>query len=677
MHEDLGVQTLPGLFSLPPLLVGIYLLSPEIAGLGPIFYGPALAVTLIVVARIPLARRLAAAPPTDPYDPVIIAYVGLTMATAAAWGLMAAIIFLEAGDSEPTYVFVIATFGIAAGAVATLSITERIIVPYVVLLLAPQLLATAYLAAQGRCPPIVPVMILVFAGFVLMTSARFCRVYQARLAIICNSESAMSATEAKSRFLAAVSHEIRTPLNGILGVTDLMKETRLDEEQSELLATIDDASKSLLRIINDVLDLAKVDAGRLDLVEATFSPVANVEELVGIMEPVARAKQLELSVWFAHDLPEEVVGDAGRIQQILLNLVGNAVKFTRVGGVHIQVRRCPGRPGLRFSVTDTGPGLEPGFKPFEAFSQGSAGGQHGGTGLGLAICERLTRLMNGEIGFEQPERGGTTFWLEVPVTPRTPRQVPPPNARRAWVIDPWGPGRSGTIQTLRRFGVDAEAIVPGSGPPPPNTDAWVAVDEVNGEMKDILTRLKAPDSRIIIMTARERRAYLLQELAYLVDDVTTRPLTHAGVERVLYPGKPRLPVGAARPLDSVSALSKRILIVEDNRINQMLAERLVRAAGFDSEIAPTGREAVTMVANGEWDAILMDCRMPEMDGWQAAREIRRLESNSRPRVPIIAMTADAPDRIREQCLEAGMDRYLCKPIDPVELAALLREVTNT
>ncbi len=676
MQQDLGVYAQPGLYMFPGLIAGFAALSPDVRELGPTFWAPATVMTLLVVARLPLARRLASNPPTAHRHPIGCAFVWLAWIGAAGWGLTVAVTLHQAGYSEGTYLLIMATAGVAAGATAALSVSERIIVPYVVVLQAPLCVATTILGLSGRGTLVMPLMYVMFTGYIVFMGARLSRAYQSKLSVIVDAQAAVMAAEAKRRFLASVAHELRTPMNGIMGVSDLLKETEVRPEQVELLATFDEASKALLRIIDEVLDFAKAEDGHVEIINAPFSPTDCVEEVVGVMEPVARSKQLELSMWFAQDLPELVIGDQGRLRQILINLAGNAIKFSRVGGVHFQVRRRAAGPGLRLSVTDTGPGLEAGFQPFEPFAQGAAGAEHGGTGLGLAICDRLTKLMGGAIGFEQADRGGTTFWLEVPFETHTPRRDPPRFGRAAWVIDRWAPGRSATVQLLRRCGVHAEAVAHDAGPPPPGIDVWLAIDDATPDTQDELTRLRGPDTRLVVMTTRERHAAMSDVLGGRADFVTTRPLTHRLVERVL-DRHPSPDVSRAGPRPRVELDSpRRVLIVEDNRVNRMVAERFVREAGFDSEVAHSGREALLRFSETSWDAILLDCRMPEMDGWETARAIRRLEADSERRVSIIAMTADVEDLTRERCFEAGMDAYLPKPVDPAALVNLLRQVTK-
>jgi two-component system sensor histidine kinase/response regulator len=557
---------------------------------------------------------------------------------------------------------------------------------------------------------------------------------------------AEEAAQVKARFLATMSHEIRTPLNGVIGMLELLQDGPLSSEQSDFIGTARRSAEMLMGIINDILDFSKIEAGKLDLEALSFDLPGLVEDVVGLLAEQASRKGVEVNGLIAPDVPAAVQGDAKRLRQVLTNLVGNAVKFTARGEVAVRVERDTtndegkmmndeqrikedgsgihhsSRITLRFSVSDTGIGIPTAqqahlFQPF-AQADSSTTRKYGGTGLGLAISKQLVELMGGTIGLENEPGQGCTFWFTValqaqPVQPQPAATPLPPHSRVLIVAG------SDTMRLLLRQ----------------HLSAWRLTDicEDDGPHAMILLRDAAARGRPFTIAIVDHNLHGPCDVAAIIADPTltatsvllltqagqgSKPIAHEGA-RLACLSKPVRLAALHRQLTlllnnaSCSALKDdaspavspaapsgaRLLVVEDNEVNQVVAVRLLQKLGYQADVAANGCEALAALERTSYAGILMDCHMPEMDGYEATRRIRereaylvkRISSDSdepraegadasrftnneqrgTQRVPIIAMTVNCLPGDREQCLAAGMDDYLVKPVSGDALCATL------
>ncbi|OLB74129.1 MAG: hypothetical protein AUI14_24480 [Actinobacteria bacterium 13_2_20CM_2_71_6] len=500
--------------------------------------------------------------------------------------------------------------------------------------------------------------------------------------------TAEQASQAKAAFLANMSHEIRSPLNAVIGFTSLLIDTALDTEQAEYAEMIRAAGNHLRGVIDDILDLSKIESGRLELEDIAFDLVACVEEAVGIVAPKAEENGLALAALFAADTPATAVGDPVRLRQVLVNLLSNAVKFTGTGQVTVEVRTEPAAgPGVRlaFDVTDTGVGipadaLDRIFAPFTQ-ADTSTTRNFGGTGLGLAICRQLSERMGGGISVRSAPGVGSTFTCVVEVGLAEPTRLAeepekPLSDKQILVIHEQLAVAEAICRHLRMWGgeivtapsVDAAVL---------RADEWseaaLAVLGVVGPADGLdgdIARLAAYHRGVLPVVATAPLAVRRQLPAARLGVVGT-PIRRAQLRTAVLGalGQAEAPGRPAAPTPARPARVLRILLAEDNPVNQRMAAIMLDRLGHHADVVDDGAQAVDAILAGDYDLVLMDVHMPRIDGIAATREARWRHPGPRPR--IVAMTASATDDSRRACLDAGMDGFLTKPVEAADLARVV------
>ena len=515
--------------------------------------------------------------------------------------------------------------------------------------------------------------------------------------------AALQYAHAKGEFAANVSHELRTPLNGILGMLEILKETDLSPKQHEYASVAHDSGNTLLELIDDILNFSKIDAGKVEIDHESFNLRELLDDIVGVLTGQASSKDLDIAYVVNKDVPSQISGDASRIRQLLINLGGNAIKFTEKGEVGFRVHNVTNGGELlrlRFEVTDTGLGIseEAQSKVFEAFQQADASTtkHFGGTGLGLAICRQLVETMNGVIGVDSSPGEGSTFWFELPFKDSISRSnhsqltQKAASGLRVFVADDSEIIRNNMQQTFEIWGAHVECANKGSDAIEILRNASKSkqsfnvafIDELMPDINGIeLIRSIAKDEHIeplkLVLMTNQKNPETFVDRFREIDTYIKKPIRQSNIYNCIaeqidspieeFEQRTQRKSATTKELPHFNAT---ILVVEDNRANQQVAQAMLERLGCKSSIASNGIEALKLLESTRYDAVFMDCNMPEMDGYETTQHVRQLKSDV-SQIPIIAMTANVLEGDREKCIEAGMNDYAKKPLKLDTLISVL------